>query len=105
MAEFFFGERWDAPMLDDANEIPTPVGKQCGYCEEVIVEGDSGLLQTFVDLNSATQNPVHIECLLVAILGDVFHHHRQCSCYGGSGHDDRPHRERGRALVAVLKEE
>jgi len=46
---FYFGPRWDAPLLDEnAEQVPTPVGEVCFGCNEPIREADRGLLRSYV---------------------------------------------------------
>lgn len=103
--EHYFGERWDAPAFDDAREVPTPVGEICGYCEEAVAEGDSGILMTFLESLGARQRPVHIECWLRAALGDICHLDGRCTCFDAENgeHDDRPWREQGRATMEWVR--
>lgn len=96
----YFGRLWDAPAFDDATEIPTPTGEDCGWCDEPIGPDDSGTMMSFPD----GLRPAHIECWLRSALGDVYHLRGECSCSGGDGHDERPYREASRASVQWMIE-
>ena len=76
----FFGQRWDAPRVDDAVQVPTPVGRPCSYCKEPVQAGDRGLLRRSDDgLLASTIEPVHAECELLDIFGHDF---GICGCTG-----------------------
>lgn len=77
----FFGDRWDAPRVDHAVQVPTPVGELCLYCAEPIEDGDRGLLTpAYLQQESGfgwSVEPLHLEC----DLRSVSHLYRQCRCY------------------------
>lgn len=79
----FFGPRWDAPVVDHAEQIPTPAGARCYDCRERVVEGDRGFLRphfTVVDGEPVgVAMAVHAECDLSAVLGHMV---GVCSCTG-----------------------
>jgi len=79
----FFGERWDAPMVDDAQQVPTPIGLACFNCTEPVVEGDRGLIRTVVRMVDGepvgSAEPTHAECDLIGVMG---HQMGVCSCTG-----------------------
>lgn len=96
--QVYFGRRWDAPAFDDAIEIPTPVGQLCLWCGEPIEAGDNGST-----MGSPTGvQPVHLECFLRSLLGDVPHLEGRCLCSGGGDHDERPYHEGSRAALEWL---
>ncbi|MGB6163616.1 MAG: hypothetical protein WCF33_20690 [Pseudonocardiaceae bacterium] len=69
----FFGPRWDAPRVDNATHVPTPVGERCLHCEEPIEAVDRGLLMTVVGTDDAgnwttESRPAHLECDLRSTL-------------------------------------
>lgn len=74
----FFGARWDAPRVDDATQVPTPVGELCLECGESIQEGDRGLITCLVSDEGAMMRPIHMECELRATMS---HCARQCECF------------------------
>jgi hypothetical protein len=74
----FFGDRWDAPQVDDATQVNTPVGRQCLYCAEPVEQDDRGLLR-YYSLGTPPA-PVHMECDLRMSLGSVAHLEGRCSC-------------------------
>ena len=83
----FFGQRWDAPDLDDAHQVDTPVGQPCRHCDESIVAGDRGLLRAAMYAGPdgtwiAIPKPTHAECALLPIMGHI---HGICRC---NGYDD-----------------
>lgn len=77
----YFGERWEASMLDDAVQAPTPVGELCVSCREAFVDGDRGLI-------FATGLRQHRECGLRGVLGGIGHivNHAHY-CHGELGPD------------------
>lgn len=79
----FFGERWDAPRVEDATQVNTPIGQRCLECGEPIEAGDRGLLTPTIQENPAGDigwviRPVHMECDLHSSFGHVF---GQCQCF------------------------
>jgi len=77
----FFGERWDAPNVDDAVQRPTPVGEPCVLFirPHVFEDGTVGF------------SAVHRGCEMGTTIG---HYFGVCSC---TGWDDLY--ERGREIV------
>jgi hypothetical protein len=73
-AVVIFGEPWDAPIAEGATVIETPIGESCGLCGEVLVDGDSGVMQAFVSGEEVTARPVHKECQFRAVVGGWGHH-------------------------------
>jgi hypothetical protein len=112
----FFGERWDAPMLDDGIPVATPVEMPCIYaCGEPIVEGDQGVLVPCVDLDEqgkpyAKMTASHRECWTRMTVGSVDHLEGRCMCVrtGKLLGDEQPPqgsvRDEGRATIAWLED-
>jgi hypothetical protein len=70
----FFGQRWDAAIVDEAVPVPTPVGELCMYCREAVQEGDQGTINAGGWIG-------HRECGLRNVLGGIGHlvdHLRYC---------------------------
>lgn len=83
----FFGERWDAPIVDHARQVETPVGQPCLACTEAVEQGDRGLIRATIrsDGNDgwvSAAEPIHAECDLRGVLG---HQYSICHC---TGYDD-----------------
>lgn len=76
-----FGQRWDAPVADDAPIVETPIGRPCLGCGEPIAEGDRGLMTVYVSESEPSVEPFHAECQMLGIIGHVF---GVCGC---TGHD------------------
>lgn len=86
----FFGEPWDAPILDDATQLPeVPWYAACLRCDEMIGEDDQGLVMPHIgDLDPRylvgigpghSLIAIHWECHLAGIVGHLV---RVCPCYG-----------------------
>lgn len=111
----FFGQRWDAPMLDDGIPVATPTDMECLYaCGEPIIEGDQGVLVPCIDLDEAGKpfakmTASHRECWIRAGVGSVAHLQGRCDCRrsGMIGGDEEPpegnFRDEGRATIAWLE--
>lgn len=85
LVTFFFGPRWDAPIMEGATEVPTPVGEPCTYCAESIADGDRGFARPVMSVGDdpgVRVSYVHAECELSGILG---HDAGYCRC---TGHED-----------------
>jgi len=95
----YFGAKWDSPQFDGATEVSTPVGGVCGYCSELIDDGDAGTFSNFGIVNA----PVHLECMLRAALGSPAHLRGECSCSGAEEpEDNRSWREQGAAVIQMI---
>lgn len=97
----YFGSPWDAPFIDDAVQVPTPVGEVCLTCDESVIEGEQGVVMPHIYLSedgqtAARDTAQHRECMLLGVLG---HLAGQCECFAGKGTP----RERGRATVAWVE--
>lgn len=79
MSVIFFGPRWDAPMLDQASAVETPVGKPCLTCRRLIEPGDQGVVLPVGGLNSVVFAPIHRGCEMATTVGHIF---GLCSCTG-----------------------
>lgn len=73
MTLVFFGPRWDAPAIEHAIDVETPVGKTCHYCDEVIVRGDRGFIERYLTtVNESSEvavTQIHAECRLDEFCG------------------------------------
>lgn len=102
MTTRYFGERWDAPLLDDdadVQQVPTPVGEPCYVCSQTIVGDDRGLMRGCVSMGDDGRPVgemlwVHTECDMLGVLG---HRYWVCSC---SGYDTS---SRGAALELLRR--
>lgn len=98
----YFGPRWDAPQLDDAELIATPVGERCLDCDELIVEGDQGFMRMAIVSGPQVGKlvgsyvAVHRECELA---GTVSHLARACRCF----EPELGIRESGRRTLAWIE--
>jgi hypothetical protein len=102
----YFGVPWDAPLLDDARQVPTPVGAVCLECVDPIEDGDRGLLMALMvaapgeSINGSrgwNAGPVHLECHLRSTMSHVV---RQCRCFV----PDRSLRDEARATLVAVNE-
>lgn len=97
----YFGQPWGAPFLEDAEQVPTPVGKPCLVCDEPVAEGDQGVVMPYAHTGDdgkpvSTDAAEHRECMLLGVLGHVA---GTCFCHKGFASI----RERGRATVAWVE--
>lgn len=73
----WFGEAWPSPSYragvceNDADQIETPVGRECLYCHVAIVDGDRGVMIPHVTDQGRTsvEQPHHIGCLMKNTVG------------------------------------
>lgn len=105
----YFGEPWDVPAVEDAEPAPTPVGKRCAFCPDVIVEGDQGFLMGTISSGPDGEPvpavmPVHRECMVRSTVGSVEHLEGRCTCFGGDvdENDNGSWREQGLATMRWL---
>jgi hypothetical protein len=59
----FFGQRWDAPIVNDARQVPNLLGEPCLLCDRTIKPDDQGFIRphVFEDGNVGFM-PVHRGC-------------------------------------------
>lgn len=74
-------------------QVETPIGAQCRYCEEPILEGDTGTADSL-------ELVLHYECGLRLAIGSVGHMKGLCSCFGGT-EEDPPGTRRQAAIAAA----
>ena len=86
----FFGPPWNAPFIDSAVQVPTPMGEECATCGESIGDGDQGMIFPGVQ-----RLLFHRGCFLLGVIGHIA---RQCECFEGKG----SLRERGLATIAWI---
>ncbi len=109
----YFGRKWDAAMFDDGIWVKVDVepGQNCPFCYESIEpDGDIGLIVLAVLRMSAPEDhpcaelvPVHMECHVRSVMGNVEHLEGRCLCGGGDGHwpspMPSPYRDEARAVI------
>jgi len=85
----WFGQAFDSPMYEGMPEVPTPVGKDCGFCDEPILEGEPGLTMPGLVKQGADWEPIqmaiHTECQIRSVLGGPSHLDGTCSCHSDCG--------------------
>lgn len=104
MTAMFFGEPWDAPILEDAVRMPeVPTYAACLRCTEMIGEDDQGFIRPYigggldprylVGVGPGHQlTAIHRECDLAGIVGHLV---GVCSCTGyGSDRESAREAER-----------
>ena len=107
----YFGERWDAPRVDNAIEVATPVGQKCLYCTEPVEDGDRGLMTPYVrDVDGEASSgiaPVHMECDLRMAIGNVAHLQGRCRCHTTepAGEPPKSFRDEARETLAWVNAE
>lgn len=71
-------------------------------CEQLIVEGESGVIIGYVRDDGAGTAPEHIECFLRSVLGSVPHMEGRCSCHGGTEDAQGRYRAQARETMEWL---
>lgn len=94
----WFGIEPFAPMCDDLDRVPVPIGEPCAWCGELVGSGDQGFYLGGCD------QPTHQECFIRQVVGSVAHQQRRCSCYGGVGEDVGALRAAARAAMQLWLE-
>ena len=79
MTVIYFGPAWDAPALDNAEQVPTPVGETCPLCPDQITETDRGFLRGAVTTEGWSVRPTHALCEMLTTFGHSF---GICGCSG-----------------------
>lgn len=96
----FFGEPWDASVIDGLTQGDTPTWEPCLWCDEAILFGDQGFWQMCIDTEGARVQPIHRECAFRSLSGSVGHILEQCACFGGSTEDPEGFSKRQAAVAA-----
>lgn len=82
----YFGPAWDAPFIEDAQQVPTPVGELCLECQEPIAEGEQGVVMPLIyeadGAPAMRYAPEHRGCMLLGVVGHIA---GTCFCHGGLG--------------------
>lgn len=111
----YFGPCDWAP--EGCENVLTPDGAVCSYCDEAIREGDYGVVASVVEnMKVAVGGQLavelcyfaeHQECMLRQVVGSVGHQKHLCSCDGGPGLMDDPPgmtlREAARAALRLFR--
>jgi len=100
----WFGHRYLAPIYEDTEKVPVPLGNPCTHCTEEILAGDDGFIIDAVLADGAHDAPFHRACWLRGIFGSVAHIERQCSCFvPGSDECDPPGMSKREAAELAVK--
>ncbi len=94
----WFGESWGAPVCDPDTHVDTPVGAECGWCEESVADDDSGVSLPYATKPMQVIN-YHLNCWLRQIFGSLGHQAGECVC-----HKDVRHSEPGDPPEMTLRE-
>jgi hypothetical protein len=105
------GEPWPsredpAPVCaDPALQQPVPVGERCIHCTTPIAAGDAGEFQACLDdgATAAVLRPVHRECQLRAVVGNVWHLRGQCRFVGDCQNHGGTYREQALDVWAYFE--
>lgn len=88
----YFGEPWPSGICDDGEQVTTPTGLLCGFCNQAVVDGENGsfmgngLGQDFgFPVEDYPVIPVHKECSLRSVIGCIYavlgiHHQHGVEC-------------------------
>lgn len=97
----YFGVAWN-PHIASLEQVSAPIGEDCGWCEEPIMEGDDGLTIPHVS-ETVTEKPYHQECFLRTIVGSLAHQQQRCSCFGGLDDEDSPGISKRQAAIEAVE--
>ena len=81
----WFGQAYGAPYEADCEQVATPVGDACAWCDELIADSDAGVILPLVGHATKAQVPYHYECQVRMIVGGVNHQLHLCHCPGCAG--------------------
>jgi len=77
----------------DEEQVQTPVGATCGWCDEDVQLGDMGTI--------IGNQVCHYECQMRSVAGSVGHQLGRCSCFGGTEEDPEGMTNRQAAIAAA----
>lgn len=82
----YCGPRFDAPIMEDAIQVATPIDEACMVCRGPIAEGDSALRGLVMTADNEAPTGLvaelrwtHAECYALGTVGHVF---GVCRCTG-----------------------
>lgn len=87
---------------EDEEQVETPVGQLCIFCDEEIAETDTGNIYPSITQNRLIEKPCHYECQMRGIVGSVGHQMKKCSCFGGT-EEDPPGSTKHEAAIAAAR--
>lgn len=101
----WFGVAPWAPICEDCERVPVPVGQGCARCSEKIIPGDDGLVIPHHGLDAEPRElPWHRECHLRSIVGGLNHQRGKCTCCGGTEPPDPPWLNKRQAAIVAVAE-
>lgn len=65
----YFGDPWPSGICEEGEQVKTPIGIPCYWCEEAVERGDQG---SFMGSQSGPL-PVHRECAFRISMGGIGH--------------------------------
>lgn len=66
----WFGRSWGAPVNEDGEQVPVPVGSACFRCGRLVDEDDQGVELPYAPPSGPlTLEPWHRACFLASLLG------------------------------------
>jgi hypothetical protein len=77
----WFGEPWNSWICENLPKIDTPVKEVCIWCDEPILENESGIM-------FANGPLAHKNCFFRQIIGSVAHIKKECSCFSPANPKD-----------------
>lgn len=105
MVNPYFGEPWDAPAVDAAPRVATPVGVPCLWCGVPVERGDRGFMVGCARLGEdgepyGSVEPYHRECQMRSVIGSPAHLDGECFCHTGEPdqHPSTPQEKRAEAI-------
>jgi len=102
----YFGDPWPSEVCERGTRRRTPVGELCWLCRDVVLYGQQGqwISQFSRAQDKQVEVPVHRECLLRQLVGNLAHLQQRCPCYGGSGGPEGTYREESLRVWSWLEE-
>jgi hypothetical protein len=76
-------------------QVPTPIGQPCILCQESVVSGDIGTIDSQGMIT-------HYECTMRSVVGSVGHQQGRCQCFGGT-EEDPPGLTKRQAAIAACR--
>lgn len=103
LSDAYFGEPWPSGVCDFGEQVPTPIGRRCAWCDEAVVDGDRGTFVWARGEDETVRRPMHRECSLRTVMGSIGHLTGTCSCFktGEEVFEDPPGLSRREAAQEV----
>jgi len=99
----WFGPGPFAPICEEVDRVPIPVGELCSWCEEHIEPDQNGIEMVHGWGPGWEYRPIHQECLMRSVIGSLAHIEGRCTCFGGTMDFNEPRMSKRQEALIVFQ--